>query len=309
MKHLKTLLLFLVLAVSTAQALTISGLNWDKANGATNSNVWMYWSGANILPRTIHTAIWRYNPRQQTGYYTVAWHASTNPFWGASTYEFGTHPWPAADCTVDGNGQGQTGTTGSGTAHCWELAGLGASDFLSTPGGGPGMVVDKDLWKIQARQVKLASSGPCNGQYEHRVYPDLGGSPSLYIRQCVASIDSPSTAGQFLFGASPWTASGNNNTETLSGYLRGIQLYADWLDPSTDLLTEAANHTNNTPQTAAGIASVWYMNQNPIPSDVTDKSGAGHSPSWTGAQRPAQWDSTYTTSFSGKGQLLGVGRP
>lgn len=309
MKLLKFLSVWLVLAVLCTQAaVTIHGLKWDKTNGTTNSDVWIKWTGSNILPRIPHTAIWRYNPIQQTGYYSVAWHANVDAFFAANTYEYGTHPWPASDCTVDGSGHGATGTNSGGTAHCWELAGLGANDFLST-NGTTGTVTVKSRWYTQVRMCRVVPSGGHAGEVEHRFYPDFANNPSLFIQQYVASVDSASGGGQFLFGVSPWSASGANNDETLSGYLRGIQLYAAWLDPSTDMPTEAANQSSNTPLTSAGATSVWYMNQDPIPSDVTDKSGAGHSPAWGSAQRPAQWDSTYTTGFSGKAQLLGVGRP
>ena len=30
----------------------------------------------------------------------------------------------------------------------------------------------------------------------------------------------------------------------------------------------------------------WYSNINPTPTDVSDKSGAGHSPTWANANRP-----------------------
>jgi hypothetical protein len=39
--------------------------------------------------------------------------------------------------------------------------------------------------------------------------------------------------------------------------------------------------------TSAGTSSVWYLNINPTPTDITDKSGKGHNPSWVGSERPA----------------------
>ena len=53
----------------------------------------------------------------------------------------------------------------------------------------------------------------------------------------------------------------------------------------TDIAAEAASE-QDLPVTAAGTASRWYSNINPTPSDVSDKSGAGHSPTWDNANRP-----------------------
>jgi hypothetical protein len=40
-----------------------------------------------------------------------------------------------------------------------------------------------------------------------------------------------------------------------------------------------------------GIAAPWYLNMNPKPTDVQDKSGNGHHPSWDGTGRPTLWSS------------------
>ena len=34
----------------------------------------------------------------------------------------------------------------------------------------------------------------------------------------------------------------------------------------------------------------WYINDNPTPTDVTDKSSAGHDPSWANSNRPTLWE-------------------
>ena len=55
-----------------------------------------------------------------------------------------------------------------------------------------------------------------------------------------------------------------------------------------DIQAELAE--TNTPQSAAGAASIWYANINPTPDDVTDKSGEGNDPTWFNANRPALWE-------------------
>ncbi len=88
------------------------------------------------------------------------------------------------------------------------------------------------------------------------------------------------------FGSNLWVV----GLEELSGVIRGIQIYSDILSLS-DIETEAANDSDNTPQTSAGQASVWYMNQNPTPTDISDKSGKGHDPAWVGSGRPTLYTS------------------
>ena len=43
---------------------------------------------------------------------------------------------------------------------------------------------------------------------------------------------------------------------------------------------------NSPLSTAAGQASIWYLNTNPTPNDISDKSGKGHHPVWVGSKRP-----------------------
>lgn len=287
----------------TVQAVTIRALNWDQDNDifSTTNFIQLYWNGANLLPREEHTAIWRYNPHQQNGYYAVFWHAPNTGSWDFGQYSFGTHPYPANDCSVDANGQATNLNAGSAT-HCWEEAGLAngvqgsnPGDYLNSVGGGTGVTVVKDKWYVQIRRVRLMTSGPHTGEYEHRFIPDFENNPSFEIIQYVSFIGAPAGGNPAsYFGVSDWSTNGSGGSEeTLAGKLRGIQMYDAYLSDA-DAAVEAANQFSNTPQTAAGLANVWYMNQDPTVADVTDKSGAGHNPSWTGSNRPTDWDSTVT---------------
>ena len=38
-----------------------------------------------------------------------------------------------------------------------------------------------------------------------------------------------------------------------------------------------------------GMALPWYLNMNPSPSDISDKSGRGNNPAWVGTERPTLW--------------------
>jgi hypothetical protein len=66
--------------------------------------------------------------------------------------------------------------------------------------------------------------------------------------------------------------------------LRGFQVYSANLSLS-DVLTE----TRAPLSTPAGAANIWYLNLNPTPEDISDKSGRGHHPEWVGRERPRLW--------------------
>ena len=68
--------------------------------------------------------------------------------------------------------------------------------------------------------------------------------------------------------------------EEFKGIIRGMQFYNSLLTlPQID--SELA---------APGSAvRPWYLNLNPTPADISDKSGSNHHPVWEGADRPALW--------------------
>jgi hypothetical protein len=238
-----------------------------------------------MLPRTAHTAIWQTRYVQQNGYYAVAWHTSNDGTWHASLFEYGTHPYPTTG-TVDASGQSTGGTGSEGTEHYYEIAGLGASDFIASPGPGPTYPLVTDVWVTQARTAEIVGD-----EVRHRYWPDLD-DPDAFIEQHASAegIDAAAAAAvspAFTLGGSPWTGDGVSNGESPAAVLRGFALFDAPL-AIDDLVAEATSESD-TPVTAAGAASVWYINRNPTPDDVDDKSGAGHSPTWANDQRPGLW--------------------
>ncbi|HTE39542.1 MAG TPA: hypothetical protein VK629_01860, partial [Steroidobacteraceae bacterium] len=81
----------------------------------------------------------------------------------------------------------------------------------------------------------------------------------------------------------PW----NPSNEIMNGVLRGIQVYSDLLSMQ-DVTAELATPLS----TSAGGASIWYLNIDPTPTDISDKSDRGHNPSWVGSERPRLWSGT-----------------
>jgi len=133
-----------------------------------------------------------------------------------------------------------------------------------------------DRWYTQALRVSSDGSGK-----HHEFYWDLPNT-SRVIR-----VDLPADYGNInppnpalTWGDAPWSPS----NEIMNGIMRGIQIYSTPLSVS-DILSES-----NTPlSTAPGTSNIWYLNLNPTPSDISDKSGQGHNPQWVGSERPRLW--------------------
>ena len=250
-------------SVTAVGGATISGLNFPS-NGTTSADVRFRFTGANLLAPYPATYIWRVNPRHQLGYYTTFFWGPDGAFTGNGFY--GAHPYP------DGGGS-------STTTHKWEIA-INANDYVNDANGNSTQL-GYDVWRTQALVVSKV-----NAEIETRFYWDLPNTSKVIIHTTqfsnyASTFPAAPYAGYALtFGDAPWSL-GN---ERLSGVLRGIQLYSSTLSVN-DILTEA-----NAPlSTSAGSNSIWYLNLNPTPSDISDKSGKGHHPAWVSSGRPSLW--------------------
>lgn len=249
------------------------------SNSETGCEAILLWQGANLLPRTSHTAIWKANYKHQAGYYAVAWHTSYDGTFHGSRYEYGTHPYPTSG---GANSAGVNTGTGNDT-HYYEIA-LNALDYIASPGPGATKLVVKETWVTQARTCEIVNISGTD-YVRHRYYPDVDNDPTFFIQQDVtkASYDADAASvvtPTFLIGTSPWAL----GVETPSGELTGIRLFNAALSIS-DIALEA-EATTDAAVTSAGASSLWYSNIAPTVSDVSDKSGAGHSPTWANADRP-----------------------
>lgn len=214
---------------------------------------------------------------QQNGYYAFAWHAWDDNAWhsGTGKWEFGTHPYPTTSAQ-DGAGYSTGGTGGGGTVHYHEIA--NGLDKISN-GGSPLLVV-KDVWLMQARTCELVG-----GNYVHTFWPDVEGNPGFSIVWTIATGEvSGSPTMKYRHGTSPWQAnvpSAGQNDECPSGTFRFFLQYSRALSLS-EIQTKFARTTDDTTD-----PDRWYSNINPTPTDVSDKSGLGHHPSWANANRPS----------------------
>jgi hypothetical protein len=213
---------------------------------------------SNPLPMYPATYIWKVKPRQQSGYYTTFFWGNDGPFWwdnGSPNSYYGAHPYPVPSP----NGPQR-----------WEIATDRGGDFVSNEN------VVFDRWYTQALRVWSDGSGK-----HHEFYWDLPNTSRVIkvdVSSSFANVNPPNPA--LTFGDAPW----NPSNEIMNGVIRGIQIYTTSLSLS-DILSESSNALS----TSAGTSRVWYLNPNPTPSDISDKSGAGHNPAWVGSERPRLW--------------------
>ena len=253
---------------STGASLSRYGLICPQNNG--QPIVQMRQSGAALRSISANgdkfSIIWKSYYYQQAGYYSN-WFYAGNPegaFASDGAY-IGCHPYP--------DGGGTTPTT-----HKFEVS----HDFTDTvtDDNSNSTVVTKNQWYTHYVTMSVVSGG-----MQAKFYWDILNSTNKVI-STTGSWSTSQTTPCFCMLSTCWESYALQ--ETAYGITRGIQMYND-IPTLADAQIEAANDTSNTPVTAWGIAHVHYMNQNPTPSDITDKSGAGHNFAWLNANRPTLW--------------------
>jgi hypothetical protein len=243
---------------STSRSVTVNvtaagqafGLDF-QGNASTTGTV--RFEFRNPLPAYPATYIWKIKPRQQSGYYTTF-------FWGNNGYfdvykYYGAHPYPISPP--------------NGSTHKWEIA-VGGGDIVSTD------TVAYGVWHTQAFRVWSDSAGK-----HYEFYYDLPNTGKVIITHESPGYGNTDPVSPVLvWGDAPW----NPSQEIMNGVIRGIAVYSGLLSVS-DILAESTSPLS----TSAGAANVWYLNENPMPTDISDKSGRGHHPNWVGAERPLLW--------------------
>lgn len=209
------------------------------------------------------TYLWRSYPRANSNFsrsfwsylfyvrYETTWTQGENP---PHSY-YGFHPWPDYD---------------DGDEHKWEISAHGF-DTVLTIDARPGVPVDYGRWHQHAATVEVVG-----GDEIYTFYFDWPDTTANVIRlqraQALPMVSDPS----IIIGDAPW----NRGFEAPNAILRGFQFYDSVLSEA-QIAAEIA--------TPGSIVTPWYLNLNPTPSDVTDKSGNGHHPLWIDANRPALW--------------------
>lgn len=276
---------FLILRSSSSEAIT--GLDWD---GTAPGRRMLYWhTPFAIYPATF---LFKVYPRNQVSTRTDTSRYFTTFFWGndgdfhwdtggpgpmfdTNSY-YGCHPYPTPN--PDGDGK-------------WEISVYGEDKVTRDDASAP--FVTFDQWYSQAFVASRTNSTDTN----HKFYIDL---PSVATSNTItrnitgdgnwADTDPPTPA--IVVGQAPDNGTGKSwggydGWEEANEIIRGLQFYDSALTEQ-QILDRAACETN-AEVLALGAPTPWYLNMNPSPDDVTDKSGSGHDGSWAGAERPTLW--------------------
>ncbi|GAB4345137.1 MAG: hypothetical protein Kow0089_22060 [Desulfobulbaceae bacterium] len=269
------LVLELVIPASLNAGALITGLDFPGSASVSTTMRFKFTDPQdNGLPAYDATYIWQVFPRQQPGYYTTFFWGNDDGkgtletfLWdngGAGLY-YGAHPYPRGG--------------GDATVHDWEIA-IAQNDFVN------GQVV-YNRWYTQALRVWSDQNGKHHEFYWDLPRTDAGHRVSKTLPADHGNTNPPYPA--LNWGDAPWAA-GN---EVYCGILRGIRIYSAKLSIATIL--KEAQHPLSTPE---GKAAVWYLNLNPTPNDISDKSGKGHDPVWVGDERPSLYKKQVTEAAS-----------
>jgi len=195
------------------------------------------------------TYIWRVYPRQQGGYYTSFFHANNSSNFNNQYQYYGFHPYPEPPPPLVGTEK-------------WEISVDGGADITGAP-------VVFNRWYLQVAVVSKDASGT-----HHTYYWDWPDTTHKIVWDGSLYAAAPNPA--IMVGDNPW----NPGEEVYNGIMRGFQFYNVALTPSQIAQEISA---------PGSVRAPWYLNLNPTPGDISDKSGSGNHPAWVGTARPALW--------------------
>jgi len=261
-----------------------TGLEWD-GNEETNTQRVLRW----LSPPAIYDAtyIFRIYPKgPKTGSNPHYW---TTFFWcgygdfGAPYY--GAHPYP-----FDGN----TADTGQN----WEISAY----FNDTPPVFPnaGAQATWNRWYTQVFRAWRENSTTTHHEfiYDWDLFISSAGASGFFVYQIddvTWAASDPAATKCIVAGEAP--PNGDNSAswgnyqgrEQFKGIQRGYQFYDALVGTSSGTPTIANTADIATELASPGsVRTPWYLNLNPTPSDVTDKSGSGNHPSFP-ASSPSLW--------------------
>jgi hypothetical protein len=252
------------------QGATFYGLEWP-GDGAVRRM--LFWHDP--FPMYDATFIFRVYPRKKISgefrYYTTFFWGNDGPFaWdgGNANSYYGAHPYPIP--APSGPGQ-------------WEISVYGGDHVT-------GEEVDWNRWYTQVFRAWRESASITHHEF-YWDWPDM-------TKVLTKTIDDPAWASKnppvpaIVIGQAPnydgasW--GGYPGWEEFNGVIRGIQIYSSLLS-----LADAQSEIAAPKSSTQGANSIWYLNLDPRPSDVTDKKDVGtpHHPAWDGATA-LEWTST-----------------
>lgn len=275
---------------SGAGSAPLTGLAWP-GNASSNGDIRLRWleSAGRMPARTSMSILVKVKYLEQDGFYATIWICEDDPTFSGTTFYVGGHPYPCDNVSDTGTGQATGGTSSTGTQQSYEIAALGTGDYINSPSNdGTGLIVTfgTEVWHFF--KVELVSAGTV---VRHTFYPDRLNNANFFIQQDIAigSLVSTPADGMLALGASVWRrgmggAGAESNDETpYSEYMRHILIY------KRGLSTAEADAKFALTADDTSDPDIHYSCINPTPTDITDKSGQGNTPSWPNSNRPTLW--------------------
>lgn len=250
-----------------------TALDWT---GEGNVRRMLYWDNPMPIYGSVDgvTYLWKCYPRQITRHASVAgdryW---TFLFWGNSDNDDSTPPselfaWDGGVANTYYGFHPYPDPAPNGTSSQWEIS-VYSNDQRDT-------TVTYDQWYTQACRVWRQSSTITHHQYYWNLdlWTSSGGTQGMTERTVddVTWADTNPPIPRITMGQASWGDVPSD--EECNARIRSIQFF-------DRLLTVQQCIDEHASPGASGI-SPWYRNINPTGSDVTDKGGAGHHPSWRG---------------------------
>lgn len=253
----------------------MSGLEWS-GNESTNYRRMLYWANPFAMyPATYVFKVLPKGPKKgpnATYWTTFFWGNNGNFAWdnySGNSY-YGAHPYPTSPP--------------AGANQAWEIAVYG-NDYL-------GSVPQWNRWHTQVFRAWRESASVTQHEfiYDYDSWLASGGAQGV-IRRTINDPGWAKTAPPkpaIVVGQAPalepgWQQQswgGFTGYEEFKGVIRGLQFYDARLTDA-QLAAELAS--------PGSARSPWYLNVNPTPADVKDRSGNGHDPAWQGSSRPSLW--------------------
>lgn len=273
-------------------------------NNAAGSDARLMFVGSNLPPRTEFTVTGSVYWKDQTDYTgLIAFFSDL----GSGNWSGGA--WEALFCPHNNDGTYDADgdyLAGSPTLRHFEIGGRKrdadsiSRDTISSPASpGPqgSLITTANEWTVFIFRCTQVGA-----DLIYTLQPDVRNHPDFKIVSPSVAADMGSTPATpaFSIGAFKWAGNGSTNPEAPGARVRGLRIIGAHADDA-DALAEAlaGERGTNAWETSFGAANGWYINDNPTVVDIADKSGAGHTPVWDNAQRPADYSGTLTVPAVG----------
>lgn len=238
----------------------IGNVNYPSASPATGL-LWRSGVSAVAPPaRQPMTYFQRVFPRDQMnaartlqtgGYYSGLFYAQWQTSWNPGNLRYyGMHPYP---------------DNGETAPYYWEVSWSAADQYDTNPGSPAYGLLEFERWFDQVMII--------NG-LNYKYYWDWPNLDRL-IEVTEDHTTEPSDPA-IAVGFAPWA----QEHECYSGVIRRQHFYT-----AAMTLQEVADHL----ATPGTFYDPWYINLDPTPDDISDKSGSNRHPAWLNANRPLLW--------------------